>query len=606
MRVSVTFRIVAGLVLLTLSTLLIACSLKLAPNLNRVQMEDRARYCEALAVSSSLFLTQGNTEALKGYLDAVVKHNPDISAAVLRQQDGSIFLQTGKTDDLTGTSAENRFNKVRIELREENHPWGQLEIYFPVENLGLLSLWQMPMARYITFVVACCFLGFYLFLRKTLQSLNPSKVIPGRVQEALDTLAGGLLILDTREQIVLANKTIARALRSNPDQLQGQVVSQLPWIQQAEGETNDELPWTRVLREGTTHKGVTLSLESNAAVADCFVVSCAPVLDDLGRMRGVLVSFEDVTELEKKKSELREMLQALHESREEIQKKNEELQHLATRDPLTSCLNRRSFYEQMETLWEQAQKQGTPLGCILLDIDHFKSINDNYGHSTGDLVLKGIGGALMDLVEEPGVLCRYGGEEFCILLPDHDIDQTDQVAERYRLAVESLEFDDLKVTSSFGATAISLGAENPQDLLDEADKCLYAAKRGGRNQVARWDRVPRDMDFSEPIAREPTPAQQEPAQESTEVSTEVAISLGSNMECLAQMIDAHDFTGLSCIAEQVRLTAGRHGISAIAEVAGQLQQAAEKADVIEAIYLTNRLMELCQSYQSLHLQHTVD
>lgn len=359
MRVSVTFRIVAGLVLLTLSTLLIACSLKLAPNLNRGQMEDRARYCEALAVSSSLFLTQGNTEALKGYLDAVVKHNPDISAAVLRQQDGSIFLQTGKTHDLSETASENRFNKIRIELREGNHPWGQLEIYFPVANLGLLSFWQIPMARYIAFVVASCFLGFYLFLRKTLQSLNPSKVIPGRVQEALDTLAGGLLILDTREQIVLANKTIARALRSAPDQLQGQVVSQLPWLQQAEGEPDSELPWTRVLREGTTQKGVTLSLESNAAVADCFVVSCAPVLDDHGRMRGVLVSFEDVTELEKKKSELREMLQALHESREEIQKKNEELQHLATRDPLTSCPNRRSFYEQMETLWEQSRAGDT-------------------------------------------------------------------------------------------------------------------------------------------------------------------------------------------------------------------------------------------------------
>ncbi|MEQ9069746.1 MAG: GGDEF domain-containing protein, partial [Gimesia chilikensis] len=110
----------------------------------------------------------------------------------------------------------------------------------------------------------------------------------------------------------------------------------------------------------------------------------------------MLVSFEDVTELEKKKSELREMLQALHESREEIQQKNQELEYLATRDPLTSCLNRRSFYEQMETLWAEAKEQGTPLGCVLLDIDHFKSINDNHGHSTGDLVLKGIGATLME------------------------------------------------------------------------------------------------------------------------------------------------------------------------------------------------------------------
>ncbi|WP_417386421.1 diguanylate cyclase domain-containing protein [Gimesia sp.] len=506
MRISVTTRIVAGLVLLTLSTMLIACSLKMVPDQNRVHMQDRARYCESLAVSSSLFLTQGNIETLQSYLNAVVKNQSDISAAILRRKDGSIFIHAGKMFNLSGKPEEDLFNKVRIELLEQNQPWGQLEIYFPAEKQGLLSLWQMPMTRFILFVLACCSIGFYLFLRKNLQSLNPSKVIPGRVQEALDTLAGGLLILDTKEQIVLANKTIARVLKTAPEELQGRAMSQLPWVLPPEFETDDELPWRRALSEGTIHKGITLSLENNSTVADTFVVSCAPVLDDHDHLRGVLVSFEDVTELEKKKSELREMLHALHDSREEIQKKNDELQYLATRDPLTSCLNRRSFYEQLESLWEEAQQQQSTLGCVLLDIDHFKSINDNHGHSTGDLVLKGIGSTLMELVQEPGVLCRYGGEEFCILLPNHDIDETEQVAESYRQAVERLEFEDLKVTSSFGATAFSLGASSPQELLDEADKCLYVAKRGGRNQVARWDRVPVDTDFREPIAREPAPA----------------------------------------------------------------------------------------------------
>lgn len=513
MRISVPFRIAAGLIMLTLSTMLIACSLNLTPNLLRIQMEDRARYCEALAVSSSLFLTQGNTEALKGYLNAVVKHNPTISTAVLRKKDGDVFMQAGAALNLSDSALASKFNQVRIELLEQNLPWGHLEIYYPVQNAGLLSMRQRSMTRYIVFVIGCCFLLYYFFLRKTLQSLNPSRVIPGRVQEALDTLAGGLLILDPKEQIVLANKTIAQALRTTPELLQGQPVGQLPWMIQneTEDETESRLPWTRVLNDGATRKGVTLSLKSNTTIADCFVVSCAPVLDDEGTSRGVLVSFEDVTELEKKKFELREMLQALHESREKIQQKNEELKYLATRDPLTSCLNRRSFYEHMETLWETAQEQGTPLGCVLLDIDHFKSINDNHGHSTGDLVLKGIGATLMELVTAPGVLCRYGGEEFCILLPGHDIEETAQIAEEYRRGVERLEFEDLKVTSSFGATAVSLGAKNGQNLLDEADKCLYAAKRGGRNQVSRWDLVPRDIDFSEPIAREPASAEQGPA-----------------------------------------------------------------------------------------------
>ncbi|QDU04505.1 putative diguanylate cyclase YcdT [Gimesia chilikensis] len=605
MRVSVTFRIVAGLVILTLSTMLIACSLNLAPNLSRLQMEDRARYCEVLAVSSSLFLTQGNSEALQDYLAAVVKQNPDISSAVLRKQDGEVFLQAGPTVNLADADLASKFNQVRIELREQNLLWGQLEIYYPVKQAGLLSLWHRPMTRYIVFVAGCCFLLFALFLRKTLQSLNPSRVIPGRVQEALDTLAGGLLILDTKEQIVLANKTIARALRTTPEQLQGQPVGKLPWMIQSETEAESEsiLPWTRVLTDGATHKGITLSLESNTTIADCFVVSCAPVLDDEGRSRGVLVSFEDVTELEKKKSELREMLQALHESREEIQQKNQELEYLATRDPLTSCLNRRSFYEQMETLWAEAKEQGTPLGCVLLDIDHFKSINDNHGHSTGDLVLKGIGATLMELVTAPGVLCRYGGEEFCILLPEHDIDQTAQVAEEYRRAVERLEFEELKVTSSFGATAVSLGAENAQDLLDEADKCLYAAKRGGRNQVSRWDLVPRDMDFSEPVAREPapvgqTPVSQGPAVQEPAISSEAALRLGQTMDGLGQMIDRQDFDGLAKLADEIHTLAAAQNLPEVAAAAGQLRDAATTMDVVEAIYLTNQLMEQCREYQS--------
>ncbi|HAH43279.1 diguanylate cyclase [Gimesia sp.] len=503
MRIALTIRMVAGLAFLTVSMMLIARSLNLGPGLAQTHLEDRARLCEAVAVSSSLFLTQGDTRSLHSYLDAVVEHNPDITAAILRKKEGTLFAQIGNVDEISDNTEAGVLNQIKIELVEQDQPWGQLEFYCPAENITLSSFWRMPMFQFMAFVFVGCFVGFYLCLRKSFQYLNPSQVIPNRVQDALDTLAGGLLILDSQEQIVLANKTIAKALNITPEQIQGQAVSQLPWMIHSDQETRHEMPWTRVLKEGASLKGVMVSIQSPSDATDSFVVSCAPIHDDQSKLRGVLVSFEDVTELEKKKTELHEMLTALHESREVIQKKNEELQILATRDPLTSCLNRRSFYEQMETLWAEAIQMETSLGCVLLDIDHFKSINDNHGHSTGDLVLKGIGSALMELVGDTGVLCRYGGEEFCILLPNQDIDETEQTAEVYRQTVERLEFSDLKVTSSFGATAISLGASNPQNLLDEADKCLYAAKRGGRNQVARWDRIPADMDFTETIAREP-------------------------------------------------------------------------------------------------------
>jgi len=503
MRVSLIFRIVAGLAFMTISTMLIACSLNIGPNLNHTRMEDRARLCEAVAVSSSLFLTQGNTQALESYLDAVVSNNPEIESAILRKKDGTVFIQMGNVSEFSDQPDEGMLNKIKIELVENNQPWGQLEFYYPVEKLSLLSFWRMPMVQFMAFVFVGCLVGFFLFLRKTLQYLKPSKVIPDRIQDALDTLAGGLLILDNKEKIVLANKTVAKVLGITSEHLQGRAVSEISWMFHFEEETDQELPWTHVLREEVILKGVMLSIENESDVRESFVVSCAPIHDDDNKLRGVLVSFEDVTELENKKLELHEMLTVLHESREIIQMKNKELQILATRDPLTSCLNRRSFYEQMEGLWDDVNRHGKSLGCVLLDIDNFKAINDNHGHSTGDLVLKGVGSTLMELVGDTGVLCRYGGEEFYILLPNLDIDETEKTAEVYRQAVERLEFSNLKVTSSFGVTAISLGATNLQKLLDEADQCLYVAKRAGRNRVVRWDAVPENMDFTETIAREP-------------------------------------------------------------------------------------------------------
>ncbi len=87
------------------------------------------------------------------------------------------------------------------------------------------------------------------------------------------------------------------------------------------------------------------------------------------------------------------------------------------------------------------------------------------------------------------VVCRYGGEEFSVLLPHTDVENACIVAERIRAAIEATDFDGLKVTSSIGVSAISFGAQNPNDLLDQADKCLYVAKRGGRNQVVRYDKA---------------------------------------------------------------------------------------------------------------------
>ena len=208
-----------------------------------------------------------------------------------------------------------------------------------------------------------------------------------------------------------------------------------------------------------------------------------------GPPRGVLLTFDDVTEIETTNAQLRETLDMLGRSRDEIERQNKELQALATTDPLTGCRNRRSFHAEFQSRWGAAKRYGTSLACVMVDVDYFKKINDRYGHSTGDQVLQHVAGILRSLARESDMVCRYGGEEFCLLLPEADIIAAAQAAERFRGMIESKACGGVSVTASVGVSSLDLGADSPQALLDQADKCLYAAKRGGRNRVVRWDEV---------------------------------------------------------------------------------------------------------------------
>ena len=136
------------------------------------------------------------------------------------------------------------------------------------------------------------------------------------------------------------------------------------------------------------------------------------------------------------------------------------------------------------------------MSAIMIDIDFFKSINDNHGHSTGDEVLRDVATAIVRTVDVTDFVCRYGSEEFTVLMPNTSIDDAELRAEKCRLAVKSLKFSVpmLKITASLGISALCQNPDSPQDLLDQADKCLYYAKRNGRNRVVRWDRAKDEID----------------------------------------------------------------------------------------------------------------
>jgi diguanylate cyclase (GGDEF)-like protein len=165
----------------------------------------------------------------------------------------------------------------------------------------------------------------------------------------------------------------------------------------------------------------------------------------------------------------------------------QELKRLATTDGLTGVLNRRHWMEQGLVHFNLARRHGRGLVVLMLDIDFFKRINDTYGHQAGDRALVMFAAALRQVVRQPDLVGRYGGEEFCVLLPMSDPAAAEAVDQRLRAALvrdvnPALGFD---VTFSAGVAALREGEVGLEDIIARADQALYAAKQGGRNRLVR-------------------------------------------------------------------------------------------------------------------------
>jgi len=158
--------------------------------------------------------------------------------------------------------------------------------------------------------------------------------------------------------------------------------------------------------------------------------------------------------------------------------------HAAT-DGLTGLPNRRALHDTLRRMVAQAGRSAAPLAAVALDLDHFKQINDRFGHDKGDDVLAAVGRLLADAVRESDVAARAGGEEFCILLPETDLDGALDLAEKLRAAIGRLEVPgvDTRITGSFGVAALPLHAIDSPTLLRKSDRALYVAKQQGRDRV---------------------------------------------------------------------------------------------------------------------------
>ena len=217
-------RLAFGLTSTVISVVLIGLNIGIMPDYRNVAMNGRAQLCEAIAANSSVVVRQRDLRRLQSVLDLVVERNDDILSAAVRREDGSLVVTAGDhelnwkpLEDSPSTDTQ-----VTVPIRANNEIWGSVELCFtPLSPPGVWGYFTSPRTMLVAFIGAVTFLLCSIYLGKSLQHLDPSKVVPGRVRSALDTLAEGLLVLDHHQRIMLANQSFAEIVGESPEKLLG-------------------------------------------------------------------------------------------------------------------------------------------------------------------------------------------------------------------------------------------------------------------------------------------------------------------------------------------------------------------------------------------------
>jgi diguanylate cyclase (GGDEF)-like protein len=504
---SPAIRLSIALVLLTVNLLFLANLIGFIPNKSDAALELRKGLSESLALQFSTSADHGELQSIQNTLRAVVERNEDIRSAAIRTEDGQLIALAGEhlAHWQTPANGKSTPTHVLVPVYRLGQKWATVEIRFA-------PLWVDSLAGGVTnsfvglllFIGVSSFICYFFVLKRTLRELDPSAVIPERVQKAFDVLQEGVLMLDDKEQIVMANQSFAKLLGKPPASMIGLKGSELGWVGCKNQQQIKQLPWFKVLRDGLEQKSASLSLIDGHGNPIKLIVNAAKVTDNTGKCRGSLVTFDDITQLEEKNFELSDLVEQLQLSKDNIQSKSQELEFLANRDPLTLCLNRRSMDRQFNVLFIKAKDEETHLSCFMVDIDWFKSVNDRYGHATGDQVIRAVADVLRSCTRESDLVSRYGGEEFCIVLPGLDLVKAFEIAERVRKSIEKKPCGGVKITVSIGVASLEQNASKPDELVNQADKALYAAKNSGRNRVINWGKE----DASEALAEEANNAQE--------------------------------------------------------------------------------------------------
>ncbi|EFM09675.1 diguanylate cyclase with PAS/PAC sensor [Paenibacillus curdlanolyticus YK9] len=216
---------------------------------------------------------------------------------------------------------------------------------------------------------------------------------------------------------------------------------------------------------------------------DCVVVEMRKRIEHEKDILHTKTKLEELYRATNEANQKLELLHAEYEAKQqELLRLNHQLEALASTDPLTGLRNRRFFQEQLLANIALFQRMRLPFSLLIVDIDHFKAINDTFGHPVGDAVLTDLGQMLRSMSRESDIVARYGGEEFVIIAPSSTRDNAKLAAERFRAQIEAATLGGCQVTVSIGVATMT-SVDTDVTLLQKADQALYASKSNGRNRV---------------------------------------------------------------------------------------------------------------------------
>lgn len=298
----------------------------------------------------------------------------------------------------------------------------------------------------------------------------------------IERMADGVLVLDTSGRIVDSNSAARHLLAAAEPLTIGVPVA----------DALQELPDLVALlrehpldRENADHNDA--HAELRVGEARYLDVRLTPLVTDRGELRGRLVQLRDITITKQAEVALRATNIRLQEQLSANRELQTRLVEEAIRDPLTGLFNRRYLWEVLAQELTHATQNGQPVSVVLIDLDHFKRVNDRHGHAAGDWLLGAVGELLRSRTRTSDIVCRYGGEEFAAVLPGADSDTACARAEQWRQALQDLHVHrgnmELRVTLSAGVATFPTDGTERDSLLDAADRALYAAKAAGRNRV---------------------------------------------------------------------------------------------------------------------------